>query len=532
MPLLLPLMLPLLLSLADRATLMSAKALNETSQVMMRKVPRDETPTLLQERHLSLPMFVDSVLSPGEKEYFSPARSTGQEPLLQPVRQLLLPARASGGSPPGGSGVTLRTSCELNKLQLQVERGILGAGEPDSHLKLGTCPVSRATEDYLYFEYDLSLCGTKRAMISNRIIYFNMLLYDPPTPKGPIRRTAPFSLPVACYFNRYIYSYTVGYTPKVQTPKVQTPKVQTPKVQTPKVQTPKVQTPKVQTPKVQTPKVQTPKVQTPKVSRQMNAAKFILTPRNARWEKLALSDHYVPGELVHFEAEIPGVSHDERLYVHTCHVTPDKSHTSTPQISVIKNSGCLVQSEESCSRFFPYKNNAVRFSVDGFLFKGMTGQQLYMHCTMSVGGLVPSPTAKSCCYDTKFRRWVELFGSDSVCDCCESRCSSASPTETQMVSSRPWKIESKLKPGTSTLQRKAVLPTAAALQPERTEWMWKSLPEAAAEILKGKVEKSETEWPFRGGGVTWVEDEGEERRVKGSAVVEDEEETGAEPWSM
>lgn len=42
----------------------------------------------------------------------------------------------------------------------------------------------------------------------------------------------------------------------------------------------------------------------------------------------------------------------------------------------------------------------------------------------------------------------------------------------------------------------------------------------------GKVESvvKELEWPFGGGGVTWVEVEGEEQQVKGSAVVEEQEE--------
>ena len=42
----------------------------------------------------------------------------------------------------------------------------------------------------------------------------------------------------------------------------------------------------------------------------------------------------------------------------------------------------------------------------------------------------------------------------------------------------------------------------------------------------GKVESvvKELEWPFGGGGVTWVEMEGEEQQVKGSAVVEEQEE--------
>ena len=42
----------------------------------------------------------------------------------------------------------------------------------------------------------------------------------------------------------------------------------------------------------------------------------------------------------------------------------------------------------------------------------------------------------------------------------------------------------------------------------------------------GKVESvvKELEWPFGGGGVTWVEVEGEEQQVKGSAAVVEEEE--------
>lgn len=34
----------------------------------------------------------------------------------------------------------------------------------------------------------------------------------------------------------------------------------------------------------------------------------------------------------------------------------------------------MVESKENRSMFIPYKNNAVRFFVDAFLFKGMSGQ--------------------------------------------------------------------------------------------------------------------------------------------------------------
>uniref|UniRef100_A0A8C4DCD7 Zona pellucida glycoprotein 3d tandem duplicate 2 n=1 Tax=Dicentrarchus labrax TaxID=13489 RepID=A0A8C4DCD7_DICLA len=332
-------------------------AVNRTTQVM-RKVYRRETPTL-PPPYLHLPVFVDSRLPLVEKEHFSPARGTGLEPLPAPVRELLLPVRPKT-SPPGASGVSVKTSCQLQKMQVQVPRSILGTGEPHSQVKLGTCQASKSTTDHLYFEYDLGMCGTKRT-----VAYSNTLQYDPPRLQGPIRRAVPFTLPVA-FLETWIYlNRTVCLT-----------------------------------------------------------ASFCLS---AQWERLSPLDQYVLGNPMYFEAEAPSMSQDKRLYVHLCYATPNMSHTSTPQFPVINNFGCMVESKDSRSRFIPYRTTSVRFSVDAFLFKGMTGQ-LYMHCSLSVGGSAPTTTAKSCNYDTKARRWVELYGSDSVCTCCDSNCSSSVST--------------------------------------------------------------------------------------------------------
>ncbi|KAM9353537.1 zona pellucida sperm-binding protein 3d.2 [Symphorus nematophorus] len=488
------LVLPLLSS-TDGAT--PPTPFNQTTQVM-RRVSRRETPTL-PPPYLHLPVFVDSRLPLVEKKHFSPARGTGQEPLPEPVREILLPVRSKGSSSsplPGASGVSVKTSCKPKKMLVQVERSVLGPGEPHPHVKLGTCQASNSTTDYLYFEYDLRLCGTKRTIINNQVAYSNTLQYDPPRLQGPIRRAVPFALPVACYYNRYLYSYKIGYTPKMQMRKVFKP--------------------------------------------MKNRVKFILTARNAQWERIFLSDQYVLGKPMYFEAEAPSMSQDERLYVHLCYATPEKSHTSMPQFPVVKNFGCMAESKDSRSRFIPYKNNAVRFSVDAFLFKGMTGQQLYMHCSMSVGSSVPTPTAKSCNYDTKARRWVELYGSDSVCSCCDSNCSSAASPVTKIISSRPWTIEPKVKP-TAAPKRKTVSTTATttttkttttattkatASQPETTrevtEWRTTLQPKAVSPMGKVKSTVKELEWPFRSGGVVWVEVEGEEKQMKGSAVVEEE----------
>lgn len=157
--LLLFLTLPLFSSTDGGGTPPTSEASHQTTQVM-RNVSRRETPRL-PPPYLHLPVFVDSRTPLVEKEQFSPARGTGQDPLPEPVREILLPVRPST-SPPSASGVSVKTSCKLKKILVQVQRSILGTGEPLSRVTLGTCRPSKSTADYIYFEYDLGLCGTKR----------------------------------------------------------------------------------------------------------------------------------------------------------------------------------------------------------------------------------------------------------------------------------------------------------------------------------------------------------------------------------
>ncbi|XP_029360759.1 zona pellucida sperm-binding protein 3d.2 [Echeneis naucrates] len=440
---------------------------------------------------LRLPVFVDSGVPLVEKEHFSPSRGTGQEPLPDPVRELLIPARRVSTDRPSVPGDPVRTSCRPDTMQVRVQRSRLGPGDPSTQLRLGTCPPTKSTQDYIYFDYELHMCGNKRKISDNHVTYSNILRYHPPRLYGPIRRTVPFTVPVSCYYNRYQYSYQIGYIPKMRFRKI--------------------------------------------FKAIKNRVRFIVTPRNAQWERLSLSDSYELGKPMHFEVEGPPLSQDKRLYVHSCYVTPEKSHISTLQFPIVENFGCMVESKDSHSRFIQYKNNAVRFSVDAFLFKGVTSKHLYMHCTMSVGSSVPSPTAKSCNYDAKAGRWVELYGSDpSVCSCCDSSCSSATSAVTKMISSKPWTIESKVKP-TTNLKRKKVPTTttttkATAPQPEvnteETQSSTTSPPHVEAVTHLGKVENTvrRLQWPFGGGRVAWVDLDGEKRQVKGSAVVEEEEE--------
>lgn len=155
--LLLFLMLPLL-SPADGRT--RAANSNQTTRAMTR-VTGGETPTLPLP-YLHLPVFVDSRVPLVEKKHFSPSRGTGREPLPEGVREILLPVRTNASSPPA-SGLSVKASCKLKTMLVRVDRGILDS-DPRPRLKLGTCQPSKHTADYLYFEYDIVMCGTKRTV--------------------------------------------------------------------------------------------------------------------------------------------------------------------------------------------------------------------------------------------------------------------------------------------------------------------------------------------------------------------------------
>ncbi|XP_076006520.1 zona pellucida sperm-binding protein 3d.2 [Genypterus blacodes] len=437
--------------------------------------------------YLNLPVFLHARFPLVEKERFSPSGGSGLEQIPPPLRDILIPVRRSTSAPTAPTNA-VKTSCKMNKMHVEVPRSAIGAGESASGLKLGSCEANKSNQDYFYFENDLSLCGTKRTMINNQMSYSNTLHFDPPRPDGPIRRAVPFTLSVSCYYNRYQYSYKIGYAPKMQMRKIFKP--------------------------------------------MKNRAEFILTPRNAQWDRLSSSDPYMIGKPMYFQAEVSSMG-DGRLYVHSCYATPKKSHNSTLQFPIVTNFGCMVESRDGRSRFIPHKQNAVRFTLDAFLFKGMSGQQLYMHCTMSMGSSSPSATAKSCNYDTKAGRWVELYGGDSVCDCCNSNCSSTVASVTKMISSRPWTIESKVKPTTTQREREAVTasssskttarpPTTTRARKRTTTTKPKESRAATKSQAVGKV--VELARPFRGGGgggvgVKFVE---EEKKVKGFAVVEEE----------
>ncbi|XP_049585312.1 zona pellucida sperm-binding protein 3d.2 isoform X2 [Syngnathus scovelli] len=413
--------------------------------------------------YLKLPVFVHSELPPLEKLHLYPVKASGLEPLPRPVRVRLLPGPAR---PPGPSGHrTVRTSCKMDKMLVRVPKSILGVGEINQ-LKLGSCQATKSSKNYIYFLHGLDQCGTKRQMINGQMTYSNTLQYNPEMHLGLIRRSVPFVMPVVCNYTRYQYSYKVGYLPKMRMRHI--------------------------------------------FKAMRNRANFILTPLNVRWERFSPSDKYVLGEPMRFEAEGPSVPQDMRLYVHSCYATPNKSHISKPQFPVVKDFGCMIESKYGRSRFIPYKNNVVRFSVDAFYFQGMTDQQLYMHCTMSVESDVPTPTAKTCNYDTNLGRWVELHGWDWVCACCDSSCGSAAVSE--VTTSRGWKVQPRGQPFKNHKRKQPLFFSTTTTTTTTT--VAPSVVKTTLEVIQSPttprlqlIDVTELKWPFGGRGVEWVEEE-------------------------
>lgn len=368
--------------------------------------------------YLQLPIFQHSRTPLLDKQQFSPARGVGREQLSEDTRKVLIPGDAPRAtSRRNGRSYGINVACYLKKMIVKVNKQILGPSGFQAKLKLGTCDISKSTKNHYLFIYDMDQCGSRRKMINNRVAYSNILHYSPVTAQGSIRRAMPFSIKIECHFNRYHYSYKIGFTPQVNFQNYFRPL--------------------------------------------KTVDSFVLTPRDAQWRRLSPTEAYTIGHPMYFQADGPSLAEDERLFVDSCYATVNSSHLSKPRFTVIENHGCMTDSKSSrWSGFIQSKErNVVQFSLDAFLFYGMSGKHLYMHCKISVGGVTPTPSSKSCTYNQAKKRWEELYGFNTVCSCCDSKCTAFErPATSKVITSDVWTMESDWKiieeePTTALLSR-------------------------------------------------------------------------------
>uniref|UniRef100_A0A8C9VU18 Zona pellucida sperm-binding protein 3 n=1 Tax=Scleropages formosus TaxID=113540 RepID=A0A8C9VU18_SCLFO len=272
-----------------------------------------------------LPVFVHAAAPLVDAEIFRPV--PGARRLPDHVASLLLlpppPSPQPVGTARNPRGVEVW--CGRSKMSVRVNKRTLGFKSPASQLFLGSCAVSRSTKRYHYFHYGLGECGAARKTDRGRLVFSNSLRYVPER-RGAVLRSLPVSLRVRCVYNRFHYVYKVGYLPEVHRHTV--------------------------------------------LKSLRSKRRFTLTAYNARWERLAPGKGYILGQPMYFEARAAFIPRSKRVFVNSCYASPSKEPNSIPQMDVVKNFGCMVDSKrrKSQSKFLSHKSKALRFTVDAFVF--------------------------------------------------------------------------------------------------------------------------------------------------------------------
>ncbi|KAB5532808.1 hypothetical protein PHYPO_G00124450 [Pangasianodon hypophthalmus] len=362
--------------------------------------------------YLLLPMFRHHSAPAVSKELFSPVARRRVLPrvlsniLIPQVRQPHIRVT------PVNNNHGVEVWCGYSKVSVRINQALLSFRSSAAHFRLGTCPASRADGSVLYFQYELNECGSVLSVINGQLLYANELLYRPAS-QGAVIRAVPLVLPIQCVYDRFHYSYKIGYLPELRPQSFQKTLVR--------------------------------------------KHVFSLSVRNDKWEELRVNKSYVLGEPMYFEVNTGIISKDKSVYVEACHVTASEDSNSTQRYDVISNFGCMVDSKRtgSQSRYVSRKMNILRFSLDAFSFAEAASERFYLHCTVLVGNASASTTAKSCTYSESEHRWEELDGDAAVCSCCDSQCrppgfNASSCVEQAVVTSKPWSlIHSEVLPETS-----------------------------------------------------------------------------------
>ncbi|XP_067298730.1 zona pellucida sperm-binding protein 3 [Pseudorasbora parva] len=335
------------------------------------------------------------------KELFKPEK--GGRPVPPLVKKILLPEPVTPTKRSFTGPKTVEVMCFLDRMHVRVLKSLFTNPNARKILKLGTCHVNKFSGTHYHLIYFLKECGVQREEDADRVIYSNTLIYKP-ADTGVIIRELPFTMDIRCSYAKFHRSYTAGFLPHIAGGTL---------------------------------------------FKGLTRKAPLLAAMDDSWKLLPVGQSFVLGKPICFEAKGVSSRPGKRLYLNTCFVTATQNPMSTDKYSLVENYGCLVDSKNSdLTKFYTSANKmTVRLCVAAFLFKNMASKPpfkktMYMHCELGLGSETPTPSAKSCTYNAQTKKWTELYGDSSVCNCCASTCP-ASPRAAgnSMVTSESWDLK-------------------------------------------------------------------------------------------
>ncbi|XP_051780839.1 zona pellucida sperm-binding protein 3-like isoform X1 [Erpetoichthys calabaricus] len=301
-----------------------------------------------------------------------------------------------------GSPETVSAQCTEWDVMVTINPDLLGIQHPvqASDLTIGGCGVTSQTPTAFVIEAPLQGCGSNVTMVSDEIVYYFTLDYNPsPIPGLPIVRTNPAVVQIECHYprNHNVSSNALNPTwvPYTSTISAQ------------------------------------------------DVLGFSLIIMNSDWSGPSSSNVFYLGDLINLQASVDSTNHVPLLlFVDNC-VASSASNGSAPIYTFIGNNGCFTDSKVtgSNSQFITPRiaPSILQFELDAFRFYGVATSSVFITCRLKVtlASQAIDNLNKACTYITGLSQWTSVDGSNQVCSCCDANCATGQKRRIEMARRRP-----------------------------------------------------------------------------------------------